>query len=170
MTFRSSVVLLLSVLCIGVWAGEPVSQQTLQVSPGVTLAGSLTADATEQLALADTLVVDLRGTVEGSDAEARALALAGVDYVHLPVTASVPDAGDVQFLGDLLAANGHRPVVIHCRSGNRAALLWGAHRLDQGKTLPDVLKEVQPIATSEVIAQRIEQYAQSLEAAETPNE
>lgn len=158
---RSVLVLLLSVCGAAVKAGEPLSAATLQVTPEVTLAGALSPMAAKLLAAGNTLVVDLRGDDEGADAEARALVLAGVDYVQLPQTAKPPATRDVDFLRDLLAANAHRPVVIHCRSGNRAGLLWGAYRLDQGGALPDVLEEVAPIATSQVIRQAIADYAQS---------
>ena len=152
--------LLLSVGATGLRAGQAVSEQTLQVAPEVTLAGTLAPEAAQTLAASNALVVDLRGTSEGADSEARAMALAGVDYVHLPQTAQPPALGDVEFFRDLLAVNGDRPVVVHCRSGNRAALLWGAYRLDQGVALPEVLAEVGPIATSEVIRQAIVDYAQ----------
>ena len=141
-------------------AEEAVSQQTLRVTPEVTLAGALAPEAIQTLAASDALVVDLRGAEEGSAVEARAMALAGVDYVHLPQTAQPPAVGDVEFFRDLLAVNGGRPVVVHCRSGNRAGLLWGAYRLQQGAALPDVLTEVESIATSKVIRQAIADYAQ----------
>ena len=156
----TAVVLLVGVGAPGLRAGEAVSEQILQVTPEVTLTGALAPEAAQALAASNTLVVDLRGTDEGADAEARAMALAGGDYVHLPQTGQPPAAGDVEFFRDLLAVNGDRPVVVHCRSGNRAALLWGAYRLDQGATLPEVLAEVEPIATSEVIRQAIADYAQ----------
>ncbi len=140
-------------------AGSAVSAQSLQVSDQVTLAGSLRSGAVEELAARNALVVDLRGTSEGADVEARDLALAGVTYVHLPQSAAPPPAQDVAFLRDLLAVNGDRPVIIHCSSGNRAGLLWGAYRLEQGRALPDVLAEVAPIATRAAIQEAIAQYA-----------
>ena len=148
-------------LCGASLAGEQLSERSLQVAPGVTLAGTLDPGAVATLKASDTLVIDLRGTDEGSDAEARAMALAGVDYVHLPQSASAPDKTDVEYLRDLLAVNAHRGVVIHCRSGNRAGLLWGAYRLDQGEPLPAVLDEIKPIATNDVIRKAVADYAQS---------
>jgi uncharacterized protein (TIGR01244 family) len=141
-----------------------LAKQTLQVGPGVTLAGALLPDAVRHLAATGALVLDLRGASEGADTEARAMALAGVDYVHLPQTAAPPAPADVAFLRDLLAVNNHRGVVIHCASGNRAALLWGAYRLDQGAALPDVLEQVRPIATKQATRQGIATYAASRQA------
>ena len=64
-----------------VGAEEGLSANTLRVSERVTLAGELLPQATQQLVGAQTLVVDLRSPMQGASAEARALALAGVDYL-----------------------------------------------------------------------------------------
>jgi uncharacterized protein (TIGR01244 family) len=167
MGLRRAFGLLLVTGFVAAWADGSISLQTLQVTPGITLAGSLAPDAQGHLATSNTLVVDLRGTGEGADDEARAMALVGVDYVHLPMGVAAPEPADVNFLSDLLEVNEHRPVVIHCRSGNRAALLWGAYRLQEGGALPDVLEEVAPIATSPVISQSIAQFAESQVAKES---
>ena len=151
-------------------ADEALSAHVLQVSERVTLAGELQAGAAEQLASTGTLVVDLRSADQGASAEARELALASVDYINLPQSAAAPTRADVMFLEELLAARGDQRVVIHCSSGNRAGLVWGALMLEQGAELANVLDAVGPIATKAPIRESIGEYAAALEAQAAPAE
>ena len=136
--------------------------QELAVSKRVTLAGVLDESAFDRLAELDATVVELRTAPEGIEAERRALISRGVHYVHLPVGGKPFAREDVLFLGRILDARPERPVVVHCASGNRAAALWGALRLERGAALQDVLEEVAPIATKEPTRETIRKYAAQL--------
>ncbi len=146
--------------------GEPVprlSSAQHAVSDRVTLAGTLDAQAYDALQAMDATVVELRTTPEGVQDEARALVSRGVHYVHLPIGSPLVSREDVAYLQQIVDARPGKPVVVHCASGNRAAALWGALRLEQGVPLEDVLAEVAPIATRQPILDAIKNYASDRE-------
>ena len=65
-------------------------------------------------------------------AEARRLAEAhGIAYHHIPVTAASLSRADVEAFAAVLRS-ASQPVVVHCRSGTRSALLWALTRFDEG--------------------------------------
>ena len=65
-------------------------------------------------------------------AEARRLATAhGIAYHHIPVTAATLSRADVDAFAAVLR-DAPAPVVAHCRSGTRSALLWALARLRDG--------------------------------------
>jgi sulfide:quinone oxidoreductase len=62
-------------------------------------------------------------------AEARRIAeLHGLVYHHIPITAATLSRADVDAFVAALR-NGQAPVVAHCRSGTRSALLWALSRM-----------------------------------------
>jgi uncharacterized protein (TIGR01244 family) len=65
-------------------------------------------------------------------AEARRLAEAhGIAYHHIPVTAASLSRADVDAFAAVLGS-APQPVVAHCRSGTRSALLWALARMREG--------------------------------------
>jgi uncharacterized protein (TIGR01244 family) len=65
-------------------------------------------------------------------AEARQLAAAhGIAYHHIPITAATLTRGDVDAFAATLR-DAAEPVVAHCRSGTRSALLWALTRMREG--------------------------------------
>ncbi len=65
-------------------------------------------------------------------AEARRIAAAhGIAYHHIPVTMASLSRADVDAFA-LVLASVPRPIVAHCRSGTRSALLWALGRLREG--------------------------------------
>lgn len=65
-------------------------------------------------------------------AEARRISEAyGIAYHHIPVTAATLSRADVAAFAAVLR-DAPAPVVAHCRSGTRSALLWALTRLREG--------------------------------------
>jgi sulfide:quinone oxidoreductase len=65
-------------------------------------------------------------------AEARRLAEAlGIAYHHIPITAATLSRKDVEAFAATLR-DAPAPVVAHCRSGTRSALLWALSRMREG--------------------------------------
>ncbi len=152
----------LSVLaaCVSAGAQAPrLSYAQHAVSDRVTLAGVLDAEAYDALRAMDATVVELRTAPEGVQDEARALVSRGVYYVHLPIGTPSVSHEDAAYLQQIVDARPGKPVVVHCASGNRAAALWGAMRLEQGMPLEEVLAEVAPIATKQPVVDAIKKYA-----------
>jgi sulfide:quinone oxidoreductase len=107
------------------------------LAPGVSAAGGLDRADIETLADSGVRTI-VNNRPDGEDPgqlaaeEARRLAKArGIAYHHIPVTAASLTSGDVDALQAVLA-EAERPVVLHCRSGSRSALLWALFRLREG--------------------------------------
>jgi len=83
------------------------------------------------------VIVDLRHPEEGTQGESEAAARLGFVYVNLPVRGAASPAV-VRNVGVLLDAYGPEQVYLHCKSGQRAAEVWGRHQLDRGAN-PDVV-------------------------------
>jgi uncharacterized protein (TIGR01244 family) len=58
------------------------------------------------------------------DAEADAAKLAGIKFVQLPFSSSMPDPAVADRFLKIITEPGTQPAFIHCASGNRAAALW----------------------------------------------
>ncbi len=124
----------------------PLSGQLLVLDNGVVLAGSLSPEA---LAEAEPLtIVDLRTEAEGTAAEAEAAAAAGHSYHNLPVPGAVVEAETLAALKQILDdPDRNHPVIVHCASGNRAALLYGAIALERGEAYDAIRNTLDPILT-----------------------
>ena len=55
----------------------------------------------------------------------------GIAYHHIPITAATLSRADVDAFAAVLGSAA-QPVVAHCRSGTRSALLWALARLREG--------------------------------------
>jgi len=107
------------------------------LAPGVQIAGRLDRADIDALAKAGVRTI-INNRPDGEDpgqlpaAEARRIAEAqGVVYHHIPITAATLLRADVDaFAAVLRHAPG--PIVAHCRSGTRSALLWALTRMRQG--------------------------------------
>ena len=115
----------------------PSSSALAELAPGVSAAGALDRADIEALARAGVRTI-VNNRPDGEDAgqlpaaDARALAEAnGIAYHHLPVTMPSLSRADVDAFAALLAA-APKPLVAHCRSGTRSALLWALVRLREG--------------------------------------
>ncbi len=132
----------------------------MQVSPGVYLSGELNKDRITDLAASDALVVDLRTQPEGTAVEADELIKAGVGYVNLPIAGASIDPAAVASLASLLKSRGGAPVLLHCRSGNRAGMLYAAYLIDSGVSVDDALLAVGDVITVDAISDAVRSYAQ----------
>jgi len=134
------------------------------LAPGVSAAGKL--DSADIEALADSGVRTIvNNRPDGEDPgqlpadEARRLAeTRGIAYHHIPVTAASLTSGDVDALAAVLAET-EKPIVLHCRSGTRSALLWALVRLREGAEPSSLVVEAArhgiDIAALPVIAARL---------------
>ena len=114
-----------------------MTAEVIALAPGLSVAGGL--DRTDIAALAQAGVrTIINNRPDGEDpgqlpaAEAGKLAQGyGIAYHHIPVTAASLTKADVDaFAAIMETAAG--PVVAHCRSGTRSALLWALTRLRAG--------------------------------------
>jgi rhodanese-related sulfurtransferase len=135
-----------------------VSEQQYQVAPNVLLAGELTEAGISALAGRGFLVVDLRTADEGAEIEAEQLDREGIARAGLPVSKGL-SRGQVAEFEQLLEENGERRIIVHCASGNRAGILWAAHLIEKGASLPEAQLRVAEIVTKEPARGAIEDYA-----------
>ena len=107
------------------------------LAPGLSVAGRLDAPDVEALAAAGVRTL-VNNRPDGEDrgqlpaAEARRVAEShGLAYHHIPITAATLSRADVDAFAAVLRA-APPPVVAHCRSGTRSALLWALVRMREG--------------------------------------
>lgn len=115
----------------------PQSPPLAELAPGISAAGALDRGAIEALAAQGVKTI-VNNRPDNEDAgqlpadEARRIAEAhGIAYHHIPVTMASLSRSDVdKFAAVLARAAG--PIVAHCRSGTRSALLWALARMRDG--------------------------------------
>ncbi len=109
----------------------------IPLSPELSVTGRIEPADIDALARAGVRTI-VNNRPDGEDpgqlpaAEARRLAAAqGLAYHHIPITAASLSRADVDaFAAVLKSAPG--PILAHCRSGTRSALLWALVRLREG--------------------------------------
>jgi uncharacterized protein (TIGR01244 family) len=111
-----------------------MAPQLFPLGPGFSVSGRLDRSDLEALAQAGVRTI-INNRPDGEDpgqlpaAEARRIAeLHGLVYHHIPITAATLSRADVDAFAAALH-NGQTPVVAHCRSGTRSALLWALSRM-----------------------------------------
>src|ERR1700730_5665889 len=111
-----------------------MAPQLFPLGPEFSVAGRLDRSDLEALAQAGVRTI-INNRPDGEDpgqlpaAEARRIAeLHGLVYLHIPITAATLSRADVDAFAAALH-NGQAPVVAHCRSGTRSALLWALSRM-----------------------------------------
>jgi uncharacterized protein (TIGR01244 family) len=108
-----------------------------ELEPGLSAAGKLDRGDIEALAQAGIrTIVNNRPDDEDPGqlpaAEARRIAEGhGIHYHHIPVTGPSLSRADVDAFAAVLATAA-TPLVAHCRSGTRSALLWALARMRDG--------------------------------------
>jgi uncharacterized protein (TIGR01244 family) len=114
-----------------------MAPQLVSLTPELSVAGRLDRPDIEALAHAGMRTI-VNNRPDGEDpgqlpaAEARRLAAAlGITYHHIPITAATLSRKDVDAFAATLR-DAPAPVVAHCRSGTRSALLWALVRMRQG--------------------------------------
>ena len=114
-----------------------MTAELLPLAPGFSVTGRLDRADIEALAQSGVRTI-INNRPDGEDpgqltaTEARAAAeVHGIAYHHIPITAASLTRADVDaFAATLRAAAA--PVVAHCRTGTRSALLWALGRLREG--------------------------------------
>ena len=113
------------------------SPPRVELAPGLSVAGNLDRADIDALAAAGVrTIVNNRPDDEDPGqlpaVEARRLAEAhGIAYHHIPITAATLSRADVDAFAAVLGP-APQPVVAHCRSGTRSALLWALARVREG--------------------------------------
>lgn len=139
---RSRLTVMLTV-SFGVVATLASAQVTKETVPGITnfarvqttiaCAGATSAAAVPDIKrLGFASIINLRQANEqGADLETEAAAAktAGINYVHLPFNAQMPDPAVVDKFLTAVTAPANQPAFVHCASANRAAGLWMAKRM-----------------------------------------
>jgi sulfide:quinone oxidoreductase len=111
--------------------------QLFPLAPGINVTGRLDRADIDVLAKAGTrTIINNRpdgedpGQLPATDAR-RAAEAQGIVYHHIPVTAATLSRADVDAFAAALR-DAPAPVVAHCRSGTRSALLWALVRMREG--------------------------------------
>ena len=115
----------------------PSSPTLAELAPGICAAGALDRAAIEALADQGVRTI-INNRPDGEDfgqlsaAEAARIAAAhGIAYHHIPITMASLSPADVEAFAAAMAG-AEQPIVAHCRSGTRSALLWALARLREG--------------------------------------
>jgi uncharacterized protein (TIGR01244 family) len=114
-----------------------MAPQLFPLGPELSVAGRLDRADIDALAVAGVRTI-INNRPDGEDpgqlpaAEARRIAEAhGIAYHHIPITAATLSRADVTSFATVLQ-DAPGPVVAHCRSGTRSALLWALTRIREG--------------------------------------
>ncbi|MBV8131494.1 MAG: TIGR01244 family phosphatase [Alphaproteobacteria bacterium] len=114
-----------------------MSLQLVSLGSGLSVTGRLDRADIEALARSGVRTI-VNNRPDGEDpgqlpaAEARRIAEAhGLAYHHIPITAATLSRADVDAFAATLR-DAPAPVVAHCRSGTRSALLWALSRMREG--------------------------------------
>jgi uncharacterized protein (TIGR01244 family) len=114
-----------------------MTAELFPLAPGLSVAGRLDRADIDALARAGVRTI-VNNRPDGEDpgqlpaAEAKQLAVAhGIAYHHIPITAATLTRGDVDAFAATLR-DAAQPIVAHCRSGTRSALLWALTRMREG--------------------------------------
>jgi uncharacterized protein (TIGR01244 family) len=114
-----------------------MTAELFPLAPGLSVAGRLDRADIDALARAGVRTI-VNNRPDGEDpgqlpaAEAKELAAAhGIAYHHIPITAATLTRGDVDAFAATLR-DAAQPMVAHCRSGTRSALLWALTRMREG--------------------------------------
>jgi len=123
-----------------------MSPQLFPLTSGLSVAGRLDRADIDALAGAGVRTI-VNNRPDGEDpgqlpaAEARRIAEAhGVAYHHIPITAATLSRADVDAFAAVLRG-APAPVVAHCRSGTRSALLWALTRMREGANALSLVAE-----------------------------
>ena len=111
--------------------------ERIPLAPGFEVTGKLERGDLEALGGAGVRTI-VNNRPDGEDpgqldaAAARSIAAAlGLEYHHIPVTAQSLSRADVDAFAAVLRT-APAPIVAHCRTGTRSALLWALTQLKEG--------------------------------------
>ncbi|MBV8778279.1 MAG: TIGR01244 family phosphatase [Alphaproteobacteria bacterium] len=116
----------------------PSMPPLMDLAPGLTAAGALTADNLEALASAGVKTIvnnrpDNEDPGQLSADEARRLCAGyGIAYHHIPFVAATLTRDDIDTFERVLDG-APKPLVAHCRSGTRSTMIWALTRVRAGE-------------------------------------
>ena len=129
-------------------APAPLSNALLEISEHLTLAGTLDPAVVTTLPR-DTILVDLKTLEEGTDVERAFVEGQGLRYENFPIGADGLKQEQLDNFAAVLQHNPNIPILLYCRSGNRAGLLYAAHLVASGMTADTAWNVVQPLVRPE---------------------
>jgi uncharacterized protein (TIGR01244 family) len=110
----------------------------MELAPGLTAAGALSADDIEALAASGVkTIINNRPDGEDpgqlpADEASRLCAARDIAYHHIPFVGATLTRADIdEFEAVLKSAT--QPVVAHCRSGTRSTMIWALTRMRAGE-------------------------------------
>jgi len=123
-----------------------MTAELIPLAPGLSATGRLDRADIDALAQAGVRTI-INNRPDGEDpgqlmaAEAKRLAEAhGIAYHHIPITAATLSRADVDAFAAAMR-DASAPVVAHCRSGTRSALLWALTRMREGANALSLIAE-----------------------------
>ena len=146
----------LSLFCAGQLLAEsptvepaPLSDAMLNISENLTIAGALNHSVVTTLSR-DTILIDLRTAPEGTAKERIFTEGQGFQYENFPIGKDGLGQSQLDGFAKVLNDNPHSPIVLYCRSGNRASLLYAAHLVETGQNVDAAWEVVKPLARPEI--------------------
>ena len=104
-----------------------------RLRPNIATSGPLKEGAINELkSLGFATILDLRGPDEGTDVEKKASEVAGLRYLNIPVTTTVPSDKQVAEFARIVEDAKYFPLLIHCGSANRVGAMWTLYLARQG--------------------------------------
>jgi uncharacterized protein (TIGR01244 family) len=121
---------------------SPAIAKYNRLRPNIATAGPLKDGAIEELkSLGFATVLDLRGPDEGTDVEKKAVEAAGLRYLNIPVTVSVPPDEQVAEFARIVEDATYFPLIIHCGTASRVGAMWTLYRAHRGVPISIAVEE-----------------------------
>jgi len=108
----------------------------------IATAGFLKDAAISQLkSLGFATILSLCGPAEGTDAEKKIVEAAGLRFLNIPFTDSVPSDAQVAEFARIVEDSTHFPLIIHCGTANRTGAMWTLYRAHRGVPISIAVEE-----------------------------
>ncbi len=156
---RTACVLVCWVLLVPTVAhSEDLNNAQVAVTDLITLLGYPTKLEVSNIQAEDALVVDLRLPEEMLDGQP-SLAVHGIRSINIPIGRDPLRNETVARFKTVLKRAGSQRIYVHCSSGNRAALLWAALQISEGRDVDEILHTVRAVATKPETVDAIRAFA-----------
>lgn len=101
-----------------------------QIAPKLLLAGQPEPEDWARLQRRGyRLIINMRSDAERAAAQEAVARTHGLDYIHLPLPAYELEPEHLAEFSDIVSRHKDEPVVIHCRTASRVALVWMLYRV-----------------------------------------
>ena len=113
-----------------------------RLRPNIATSGPLKVGAISELkSLGFATILDLRGPDEGTDVEKKVVEAAGLRYLNIPVTTTVPSDQQVVEFARIIESATYFPLLIHCGSANRVGPIWVLYLVHRGIPISIAVEE-----------------------------